>query len=286
MARLLRKKSAMDIYHVIIRGNNKQIVFTEDDDFISFLDTLSQIKEDSGCMIFSYCLMHNHVHLLIKEGEESLSDTMKKLELRFVSWYNRKYQRCGCVFQGRFTSEPITSTNYFLAAFRYIMQNPMNAYMEKYPGYYPWSSFYAYFPYETEMDIYNLSVGLVKPKVRKLAKEYAQDIVDVDLPKSYFATNETMLEFLMEPNKDICAEYYPMPSISDEEAINLMYRLTGVKTPYDFQKMVIKDRDEYICTMKTAGYSKQQINRYTGVPIYSINKAIKQKGTDLQLKKA
>jgi len=84
--------------------------------------------------------MGNHVHLLLKEGEESLEQIMRRICCSYVYWYNWKYQRIGSLFQDRFKSEPVENDTYFLTVLRYILQNPLKAGMEKTIEDYHWSS--------------------------------------------------------------------------------------------------------------------------------------------------
>ena len=84
MPRQARKKSESGIYHVMLRGINKQQIFEDEEDRLKFLDTLAQYKEQCGYSIYAYCLMGNHIHLLIKEGEEKLPIVFKRIAGSFV----------------------------------------------------------------------------------------------------------------------------------------------------------------------------------------------------------
>ena len=107
MPRTERKKSITGIYHVMLRGINKQQIFEDDEDNGKFLQTICDCKALSGFELYGYCLMGNHAHLLMKEGEESLGQVFRRIGARYVYWYNRKYKRCGHLFQDRFRSETI-----------------------------------------------------------------------------------------------------------------------------------------------------------------------------------
>ena len=127
MPRQARKKSESGIYHVMLRGINQQQIFEEPEDFEKFLQILKDCKAISGYKLFAYCLMGNHIHLLIKPEEESLEQAFKRIGGRFVYWYNVKYQRIGHLFQDRFRSEPVETDEYFMTVLRYIHQNPIKA---------------------------------------------------------------------------------------------------------------------------------------------------------------
>ncbi|TLS38639.1 transposase [Pseudalkalibacillus caeni] len=114
MPRKARRKSSTGIYHVILRGINKQTIFEEDEDKRKFLETLKKYKRISQFELYSYCLMDNHVHLLIKESEETVSKALKRISSSYVYWYNMKYERIGHLFQERFKSETVETRAYFL----------------------------------------------------------------------------------------------------------------------------------------------------------------------------
>ena len=95
------------IYHVMLRGINRQDIFEDEEDFLRFLAVLKECKEISGYELYAYCLMANHIHLLIRTGKEPLDLIFKRLGSRFVYWYNLKYRRTGHLFQDRYRSEPV-----------------------------------------------------------------------------------------------------------------------------------------------------------------------------------
>ena len=127
MPRSVRKISKTGIYHVMLRGINKQLIFEEPADYLKFLDCLFDVKEISGFKLYAYCLMGNHIHMLIKEVDEPLSSIFKRIGARYVFWFNWKYERSGHLFQDRFKSEPIENDEYFISVLLYIYQNPVKA---------------------------------------------------------------------------------------------------------------------------------------------------------------
>ena len=99
MGRLRREKSKSGIYHIMIRGINRQTIFKDNDDRQRFLDTLNRFKFISNYDLYGYCLMDNHIHLLIKENTESISTAIKRISSSYVYWYNEKYDRIGTCFR-------------------------------------------------------------------------------------------------------------------------------------------------------------------------------------------
>jgi len=127
MPRQTRKKSGSGIYHVLLRGINRQTIFEDEEDSDKLLKILGIYKAELNCSIYAYCFMHNHVHLLIRTGGEDLAALMRKVGAKYVYWYNRKYDRIGGLFQDRYKSEPVEDDSYFLTVLRYIHLNPVKA---------------------------------------------------------------------------------------------------------------------------------------------------------------
>ncbi|MBT9135371.1 MAG: hypothetical protein DDT34_00422 [Firmicutes bacterium] len=126
------------------RGLNKQDIFLDKDDRFRYLKTLAAVKEKTGIKVYAYCLMSNHVHLLLSEGQETVGDVMKRMGSSYVLWYNHKYERLGYLFQDRFRSEPVETREDLVAVVRYIHQNPVEAGLAADSSHYVWSSFLAY----------------------------------------------------------------------------------------------------------------------------------------------
>jgi REP element-mobilizing transposase RayT len=140
MARASRKLSSSGIYHVLIRGINQQRIFEDDEDCLRFLNDLRTAKERSGAHVFAYCLMGNHVHLIIGQGDEPLGQTIKRLSVCYVAWFNMKYARVGHLFQDRFKSEAVETDSYFVTVLCYLYQNPVKAGLCRRSQDYRWSS--------------------------------------------------------------------------------------------------------------------------------------------------
>lgn len=113
MARTARIKSKTNIYHVMLRGNNKQQIFLDEEDSSRFLEIVRKYKDICNFKIFAYCLMGNHVHILVKTDDISLDSIMKRVVVKFVYYYNVKYSRIGHLFQDRYKSEPVETDEYF-----------------------------------------------------------------------------------------------------------------------------------------------------------------------------
>ena len=138
-----RQKSESGYYHLILRGNGKQIIFEEESDYIHFLNNLKQYSEEHKIKINAYCLMENHIHLLIYAGDQDISLFMKRLAGNYALWFNRKYQQKGHLFESRYTGIAIESEYRLCTVFRYILNNPRDAGICP-TAEYPWSSYAKY----------------------------------------------------------------------------------------------------------------------------------------------
>lgn len=128
--------------HIIQRGNNRQDCFFDDDDYQFYLNCLQEYAHITQCSIHAYVLMVNHVHLLLTpHKQESAGQLMKRVGQRYVQTINRKYQRSGTLWEGRFRSSITQEENYLLNCQRYIELNPVRAGMVTSPGDYTWSSY-------------------------------------------------------------------------------------------------------------------------------------------------
>ena len=143
MPRKARNYSEMKVYHIIIRGVDKQNIFYEDRDKYSILKIMKNTKEKYEYEIYAYCLMDNHVHMVIYDKENQLSKIMQCIEISYVIYFNYKYERVGHLFQNRFLSKKIENQNYLMQVCRYIHQNPLKAGICKTEEY-KWSSYDEY----------------------------------------------------------------------------------------------------------------------------------------------
>ncbi len=136
MPRSARMKSKTGIYHVMLRGINRQDIFEDEEDYMKMLSCLEGLvkrRDENGqlqpplCTIYAYCLMSNHIHLLVRERDNNLSEIVKRIGVVYAYYFNKKYGRYGHLFQDRFKSESVETSAYFLTLLRYIHQNPLKA---------------------------------------------------------------------------------------------------------------------------------------------------------------
>ncbi len=142
MSELLRIQSPNILFHVINRGNAKQIIFHDEQDFQLYLDLLQHYKKKFDVRIYHFVLMSNHTHLLLEPMQENtISRFMLGIDLTYARYFNQKYHGVGHVWQSRFRSIPIEADEYYLRCARYIELNPVRANIVHHPLDYPWSSY-------------------------------------------------------------------------------------------------------------------------------------------------
>ncbi len=244
MPRQARKKSESGIYHIMLRGINKQEIFREKEDYQRFIDGLKKYKPVSGYRIYGYCLMSNHVHILLKIGQEDVGIILKRIAGSYVYWYNRKYDRVGPLFQDRFKSEPVDSDEYFLTVLRYIHQNPVKAGLCKNLGDYEYSSYNEYI-------------------------NRRDDPVDIDFAYSILGT-EDFTVFNNAINDDKCLDYDEKRRFTDKEAEVILERLLNGRTIEEI--INCEEKEKLIRDMKEEGLSIRQISRLTGLSVGIVRK--------------
>jgi len=128
--------------HIIQRGHNRSVCFFSDQDFVRYLDELAELSVRLSCAVHAYCLMTNHVHLLLTSQEaDGCARLMKHLGQRYVQYVNRTHRRTGSLWEGRYRSSIVDSSNYLLRCQRYIELNPVRAGIVAGPDEYAWSSY-------------------------------------------------------------------------------------------------------------------------------------------------
>lgn len=145
MARLNRLYFNNAVYHICIRGNNKQYILREQKDKISFLDSLEKFHSRFGFKLYCFVVMDNHVHLIIQVNSLiSISKIMHAIVLSYSVKFRKKYGYTGYVWQGRFKSKVIEGEQYIIECIDYIHSNPVRAKIVNRLEDYPWSSYYFY----------------------------------------------------------------------------------------------------------------------------------------------
>ncbi|MFZ3576953.1 transposase [Virgibacillus sp. DJP39] len=141
-------------YHISCRGNRKDTLFRNDEDYDAFLQILNYVHEKTSFEIASYCFMSNHYHLQLRSKEHSISKVMALINKRYANYFNIRHILTGHVFEKRYFSEIINDRSGMLAVSRYIHMNPVQAEIVARAEDYPWSSYSYYKSSETDIPRY------------------------------------------------------------------------------------------------------------------------------------
>lgn len=240
MSRKPRQFVDSGIYHVILRGNNRQNLFIDETDRKFFIERLKKYSAELKIDVYAYCLMNNHVHILIGNGNDGMSLLIQKIANSYVFYFNRKYDRCGHLFQGRFKSEPIQDECYFKTVFRYILQNCENAGISRIDMY-KWNSFWA------------------------ITKYPENTFLKIDYVCGMFNSKKELLNFILQKEKTKCMEYENKIVFSDERAIGFIKKIFGISSPYKLERLDVDEQILKCRIMKKRGLSITQISRITGI---------------------
>ncbi len=143
MARQLRLEFPNALYHVTSRGNEKRPTFYDDDDRVAFLAFLGEAVRRFGWSVTAWVLMTNHFHLVIQTPEANLSKGMHWLNTKYVGWFNKRHDRSGHLYGGRFKSHLVEKERYIAEVLRYVVLNPVRVKIVERPEDYRWSSYRA-----------------------------------------------------------------------------------------------------------------------------------------------
>lgn len=195
MPRVAREKCGNSIYHICVRGNNKQDIFLDNEDREEYLKRVRNYEERYKMQIYAYCLMTNHVHLLIYDNNQDISKFMQGLSLSYVIYFNKKYGRTGHLFQDRFTSVMIKNDMQLIYVSKYIHLNPVRANIVNKARDYKWSSYSAYEVGRDRNNIVDCTflLGYFGVNVREsrfLYKKYINNTVSEEMEEEIATTEE------------------------------------------------------------------------------------------------
>ena len=246
MPRRPRTVSEGDTYHVVSRGVAKMTLFHDFADHERFLECIDDTLRKHGGEIYAWCLMANHIHLVLHMPLEGISKFMHDVKSSYALYYNKRYQRVGHVFQGRFHSEAINDDEYLLTAIRYVHQNPLKAGICK-TDESPWSSYSEYLGVPRLCNtafVLELFGGLDQFK-------HFHAVRGDEAHFEFDASNETRIV-------DIC------------RSVCWIY---GIDDVHDVGALPKRRRDEALSLMKERGMSVRDISRKTGVSTATVSRA-------------
>ena len=253
MPRQAREISESGYYHVIMRGNNKEYIFEDRLSKQIFMNQLLKICDEKLMDLLAWCIMDNHVHLVVKTSPEDLGIAFKRINIKYAIWYNKTYDKIGHVFQDRFISEAIESDEYLMMVIRYIHNNPLKANIVDSCEKYEWSSYISF-------------TGKFIPEPMKIVMEMFQndlkafkDFHKLEDDKEYLEIKEDKQKFREAKIQKIIEEFCIKYNISKLE--------NKVMTP--------EMKTEIIESLIGCGLSIRTISDILGAPYSSIQKQFK-----------
>lgn len=241
MPRQARQISESAIYHVMMRGINRDMIFVEEADLQRFTELLAIVRQASGCFVLAYCLMPNHVHLVLQTADEPIGTVVKRLGVRYASWFNRKYGRTGHLFQDRFKSLPVEDDAYLTTLLRYVWNNPVEAGFTTRAEDYRWSS--------------RRHLGVGSPA---LDDERLRMLVPPEILAEIAIADET-------PTPTEPAVPGRPPRYSDRAAAELLCQASGASVVAEFGQLDVLTRSRALRELRTRGVPYRQIARITGM---------------------
>lgn len=246
MPRPPRLFSNSKVYHIIIKGIDDQEIFYDDQDRKFFLKQISKTKLEFNYIVYSYCLMGNHVHMIIKCQDIFLSKAIQSLLIRYVYYFNKKYKRKGTLVQNRFKSKNIENLQYFIDVCRYVHRNPENARLEITQNY-QWSSYKEY-------------IGKAKIIKKEVLLHYFNNDVNKFIEDTTKTVNENNIENYI--------EYEIIEKLNDEQLTNFImdkFKIEDIsEIPIFFKNKGKYELEKCIQEIKKIqGINKNQVVRVT-----------------------
>lgn len=260
---ILREGSAMQrvwrtvtgFYHVCARGTGKQLIFESDDDRWEFLELMRDCCREAGVTVVAWCLMGNHVHLVLADYEDRMSSAMHRLLLTYARRFNKRTGRTGHLFQNRFDRRSLDTDRHLMAAIRYVHANPQEAGIALIERY-PWSSFAEY--------------------LRAYDNDATRGFSDPSCVLELFGSAKGFLDYsLSMPDgsdpviHDMDETEWERHAFADKMAKRLGVSLNELKT------VPPSRRDGIIFALHDGGYTVREIERYTGISKSTVSRIVR-----------
>lgn len=248
-------RTVTGFYHVCARGVGKQLIFEGDEDRWEFLELMRECCREAGVMVIAWCLMGNHVHLVLADYEDAMSAAMHRLLLTYARRFNKRTGRTGHLFQNRFDRRSLDTDRYLMAAIRYVHANPQEAGIALIERY-PWSSFAEY--------------------LRAYDNDMTRGFSDPSCVLELFGSAEAFIAYSLstpdgcEPALcDMKETEWERHAFAEKLAKGLGVPLHGVKAASSAQRNIV------IAGLHDAGFTVRQIERYTGIGKSTVSRIVR-----------
>ena len=254
MARKARVRARSGVYHVVMQGVRYRDIFLDDEDYGMFVELLRKTRtsedEEGGTLInyelYAYCLMNDHLHLLLKEGRESVSKVVGRIATAYSHYFNNKYDRDGAIYRSRFASEPVEEAGKFSIVLRYIMQAPTRLSRVEDLDDYEYSSWREYMGLVPA----DKCICEVREEYRLLEPEELRRMLEVPLQRG---------ESCLGPRRNV------LHRPSDKQVMVMIHELTGASTISEFMHQPYSNCLLALTDLRKKGASVRQLERLTGI---------------------
>lgn len=278
MARPLRIEFPGALYHVTARGDRRETIFEDDKDRLVFLRTLAEVVERFNWLCQAYCLMPNHYHLLVETPDGNLSKGMRHLNGVYTQASNRRHNRIGHLFQGRFKGILIDKDSYLLELSRYIVLNPVRARMVKQPEKWKWSSYQAMIgevspPSWLAIDELLAAFGKYRASARQHYKDFVKQGVNAgsiwnELRQQIYLGDERFVKRMLRKAGKNGIQ-------GDELSIPQAQRRVPAASLDQIADKYLARNDAIIAAYATGAYSYREIAEHFGVHLATIGRIVR-----------
>jgi putative transposase len=254
-----RQRSKVDIYHVMTRGDNRQLIFEDDIDRKSFLEILDRYLKIRLGTLLAWCLMDNHYHLLVRVPFDSLPLMMHDINLMYSKHFNNRHGNTGQLYEGRYRSVPVQDERQLLAEVFYIHRNAVEKGFKN-PDDYAWCSHREY--------------------VRRPRRTFTELVLGIAGSVDVFEKSYAIYAS-EHPYKDECLELH---SASDEKAFGILRELLGIDPLVELVRLSKSERNRLLCRALGHGFSVPQLSRLTGMGrtiVASLSRRVHEQQDDL-----
>ena len=291
MARKPRIEFAGAFYHVLTRGNQKQEIFRDKQDFRKYLQILGDYKSRYPFLLYGYVLMPNHVHLLIETGRTPLSKILQGINQRYTMFFNWKYETVGHLFQGRYKAILCNKEEYLLNLIKYVHTNPVRAGLVEQADEYPWSSHRFFLkPQTKEVVDTNAALRLFSEDLRQGERVYREFMAEEGISKKELEKtvdqrilgNDKFVEKILDKGPEGILPRKRQHEFSLEEISSGIQEVCGISEEELKRKgrssESVKARSMFCVIAKEYGYTGVEIGRFLGRDPGAITKYLHDRG--------
>jgi putative transposase len=274
MSRPLRLEFAGALYHITSRGNGRNLIYLQDDDFELFLQILANVCERYNWVVHAYCLMSNHYHILVETPYANLSQGMRQLNGVFTQSMNRKHHRVGHLFQGRYKAILIDKGAYLLELCRYIVLNPVRANMVNSPEEWPWSSWHCMLG-NVESSVW-LSTDTLLVQFAKDRQKAIQSYIDFVKSGVGKTVWDTLKHQIFLGDEAFVARHQAMQYGLEGNLLEIPFKQrSAAPLPLaEYQAQTVDKHQSIYDAYRCGGYTQKQIGDYFGLHYSQISRIV------------